>query len=59
VLTMNDGRWQVGDLFRDDEVELNPGERLVDPHPVDFVRIGDALNRGNESSARVELRPEA
>lgn len=45
---MNDGRWQVGDLLRDDEVELNPGERLVDPHPVGFVRIGDALNRRNE-----------
>jgi hypothetical protein len=48
VLSMDDGRWHAGDLLGDDEVELDPGERLVDPRLVDFVRIGDALNRGNE-----------
>jgi hypothetical protein len=31
-----------------DEVELDPGERLVDARLADFVRIGDALNRRNE-----------
>jgi len=45
-------RWTTVDdtpanLIRDDEVELDPGERLVDAALADFVRI-DALNRRNE-----------